>query len=156
MTTIVEELRDPMPRKRKDQHPPPPGAQRFIFWFSQSAREIRETAGVNVQTVAGHLNVDQRTITRFEKAENWPDDPDRLVAAYAAACGLQDPRRIYELALERWHEYGAMPQLPGQVDGETTVAQQYEREMTGRRARRRAPAEPGETTTGTPRRTADG
>ena len=93
-----------MPRKKR---PPLPGGQRLQWWIAQAARDTRREHGIHPGAVAALVDVNQRTIDRFELAESWPDDLDRYIAAYARAAGIDDAREIYELALQRWREQGA-------------------------------------------------
>lgn len=97
-----------MPRHTQS---PPTSAQRLLFWFSQAARDARLQAGANTETVAGLLGVKGRTVERFEVADHWPNDPDRLAVAYARVAALDDPRDIYRLALGKWYKLGKPPQL---------------------------------------------
>jgi hypothetical protein len=101
--------------------PEAPAGQRFLYWLAEAAKRLREEAGVRPETVASIMDVGIHRIDRFEKAENWPRDPDRLMAAYATATGLQDPREIYQRALELWHAHGTAPLLSAKGDGARDV-----------------------------------
>jgi hypothetical protein len=93
-----------------------PAGQRFLYWLAEAAKDLREQAGVRPETVASIMDVGIHRIDRFEKAENWPRDPDRLLAAYATATGLEDPREIYQRALNLWHAHGTAPLLSAKGD----------------------------------------
>lgn len=64
-----------------------------------AAREARENAGIHQAAIAGEIGRHQSAVTRFENAESWPRDPDRVVAAYANCCKVTE-REIWERALE--------------------------------------------------------
>lgn len=138
-----------MPRHRRN----PLGAERFLPYLAIAAKEAREAAGRNVETVAGLVDRRGRTVERFEKMETVPDDPERLMAAYAQVAGLDDPREIYQRALDLWYEHGSMPVLTAKEKavsrGETFV-----QDLQSRRARPRARPAPAEKTNATPKRQA--
>lgn len=64
-----------------------------------AAREARETAGVHQAAIAGQIGRHQSAIARFENAESWPRDPDKLIQAYSDCCGVTQ-REIWERALD--------------------------------------------------------
>jgi hypothetical protein len=111
-------------RDSPDVHPP--AGQRFLYWLAEAAKQVREHAGVRPETVASILDVGIHRIDRFEKAENWPRDAEQLLAAYAAATGLEDARDIYQRALDLWYEHGTAPLLSAKEDSTTG------RDATGR------------------------
>lgn len=134
------------------RNPTPPG-QRLLYWLAAAAREARTQAGVSEERIADRLNVRAVTITRFEKAAHWPSDVDRFMAGYAESAGIDDPRDIYHRALELWHQHGTAPHLRDN-NGALTAGQQFEREISARRGRPRAPSEPEEKTSEARKRTA--
>lgn len=138
-----------MPRPQRSALP---GAQRFLFWLSQAAKDLRENGGINVETVAGLYGVRGRTIERFEVAESWPGDPDRLMAAYARAVGLADPRDIYQRALDQWRDNGQAPELDSHA--ELKPGPQFERDLQAHRAAPRDQPAPARRTTATRKRAA--
>jgi hypothetical protein len=98
-----------MPKTAAVRRPP---AEQFLHWLCLAARRTRETAGATSLQVA--LLADLRTdatVKRFEQGKHWPVDPETLIAAYARACRVEDPRSIYELALDLWYEQGKAPGL---------------------------------------------
>jgi hypothetical protein len=93
-----------------------PAGQRFLYWLAEAAKQLREHAGVRPETVASIMDVGIHRIDRFEKAENWPRDAERLLAAYAQAVGIPDARDIYQRALDLWYEHGTSPLLSAKDD----------------------------------------
>jgi hypothetical protein len=94
--------------------PDVPG-ETFAYWLGAAAKQMREHAGVERDEIValishGKLMAAYARVERFEKAENWPRDVDQLVAAYAQAIRLDDPRDIYQHALDLWNKYGQPPQ----------------------------------------------
>lgn len=88
-----------------------PADERFLYWLAAAAVELREAAGEDPETIAYMLRVRAETIRRFERAEHWPRDTERLVAAYATVGGLSDARQVYQRAIALWHERGTQPRL---------------------------------------------
>ena len=101
---------------RDTQEGPTPAGQRFLYWLAEAAKQLREHAGVRPETVASIMDVGIHRIDRFEKAENWPRDAERLLAAYAQAVNLEDARDIYQRALDLWYEHGTAPLLGAKDD----------------------------------------
>lgn len=96
-----------------DRAPVPvyPMGQRFLFWLGQAAREMRVAAGVKMPALAMALDrSDTKPLERFERAENFPQSLEELLAVYGELIGC-DPRLIVERALEKWREHGEPPQL---------------------------------------------
>src|SRR4051812_27453181 len=81
------------------------------FWIAQAARQLREEAHRKPVNIAGTLSRDQSSIYRFEQGDTWPNDTDRVIAAYCVEVGITDPREIWDLALRLWREQGEMPDL---------------------------------------------
>jgi len=73
----------------------------MIYWLAQVAGEAREEADIKHVRIAAALNVDQSTISRFEKGEAWPRDADAVIQAYAEELEI-DPRVLWRKGLERW------------------------------------------------------
>lgn len=100
-----------MPKPHTTSSPP---GQRFIYWLAKAAQSTREQAGASVLQVAALAGVKtDTTIKRFERAEHWPVDPERFIAAYAQIAGINDPRDIYREAMTLWYEHGSAPALNG-------------------------------------------
>jgi hypothetical protein len=99
-----------------------PAGQRYLYWLAEAAKQLREHAGVRPETVASIMDVGIHRIDRFEKAENWPRDAERLLAAYAQVVGLDDARDIYQRALDLWYEHGTAPLLSAKDDPATRRA----------------------------------
>lgn len=97
--------------------------RRLSYWIGQALRNAREDARVPKSYIAALLNESETTITRLEKddglyAEFWGRDIDRAVWAYAYAIGIDDPRELWQHALNDWYEKGALPafsedEIPG-------------------------------------------
>jgi hypothetical protein len=104
-----------MPKTAAVDRPP---AEQFLRWLSLAAKRTRETAGASTLQVAllADLATDA-TVKRFEQGKHWPVDPETLIAAYAHASHVEDPRSIYELALDLWHEQGDPPSLDPRSPG---------------------------------------
>jgi len=90
------------------------------YWLSRILREARERAHIRRQEIAIVAGLDASTISRFENATSWPQQLDRLVAAYAQLCGIEDGRELWTQALRSWQTRGSPPTL-----GQLTPAQQY-------------------------------
>jgi transcriptional regulator with XRE-family HTH domain len=142
-----------LPRKATNNAPPPAG-QRFLYWIAEAALAARTSANASAERVADLIGVGSPTVKRFEQAKHWPADPDRVMAAYAEVAGLDDARQLYQRALDLWYEHGSRPLLSAKDDDGLTTGQKFEREIGGRRAQPRAPAEPDESSTRAPRRRA--
>lgn len=69
--------------------------------LGEVAREAREKAGVKQVRVAANLEVNQETISRFERGRAWPRNPERFVAAYAQEVHA-NALELWEEALRRW------------------------------------------------------
>lgn len=73
----------------------------MFHWLAEVAREAREEVGIKHVRIAAALNMDQSSVSRFEKGEAWPRDPDAFIQAYGEELGI-DPRVLWQRALERW------------------------------------------------------
>ena len=65
--------------------------------LARAAREAREAAGfkpgeiaVHVRKRNGKMTVADSTISRFENAHHWPENPDAMVRAYAKALKIRE------------------------------------------------------------------
>ena len=67
--------------------------------IGRALRDARNHAGLRLIDVAGPAGVSQAVLSRFERGHGWPRDPDRVVGAYAAACGVS-PLELWRAALE--------------------------------------------------------
>lgn len=81
------------------------------YWLARTLRETRETAGLERNTVANLAGVDGATISRFENGHTWPQQIDRIVAAYALLCGVDDGRDLWARALTAYRTNGGAPLL---------------------------------------------
>lgn len=73
--------------------------------LANAAKEARIAAGltyahiaVHVQKRNGREGVSDSTVARFEYGKTWPENPDAMLAAYAAACDV-DPRDLWHTAV---------------------------------------------------------
>lgn len=73
----------------------------MIFWLARVAAEARSEADLKHVRIAAALDMDQSTISRFERGEAWPRDADTVIRAYAEELGI-DERELWRRALERW------------------------------------------------------
>lgn len=53
-------------------------------------RDARVAAELTQLDIATEAKVGHATISRLERSESWPLDPDRIVAAYEKECGLPE------------------------------------------------------------------
>lgn len=90
-----------------------PDRRTMCYWLARTARETRESVDppVKTSTLAVLAGVDASTISRFEAAKTWPQKIDRVVAAYAAMCGIEDGRELWARALKDWRASGGAPAL---------------------------------------------
>lgn len=71
----------------------------MLHQLGRVAREARLAAGRSQIEVATTAGVSHAVISRLESGGRWPRDPDRIVAAYAAECGVSE-RKIWGQAVE--------------------------------------------------------
>lgn len=85
----------------------------FVYWLSVACKAAR-LEGELKQTDIPEV---QSKLSRFETHGKWPDDPERVVQAYAQALGLRDSRFLWNLAIDLWLMHGQppMPIEPRQV-----------------------------------------
>lgn len=96
-----------------------PLEERFLYWLARAAKQTRENAGIDPLRIALLANLrSDATIKRFEQGKHWPVDPETLIAAYAHATGLDDPRAIFYLAMDLWYEAGKPPAFAPRPPGE--------------------------------------
>lgn len=76
----------------------------MLYWLANAARGYRLEADPPVKQVriAAAADTDQSTVFRFEQSGVWPRDLDVMLAAYAEALDLGDPRAIWDRALASW------------------------------------------------------
>lgn len=65
---------------------------------ARSAREAAELRQIDIATAAG---VAHTSVSRFELGQSWPQDPDRMLGAYAEETGI-DELTLWQRALQRW------------------------------------------------------
>ena len=73
----------------------------MLHHLGSTARRARLNAGLRQIDIATTAGVAHTSISRFELADSWPMDPDRIIAAYAEEAGI-DPRTIWREALDAW------------------------------------------------------
>lgn len=91
--------------------------RRFSYWLADTLRAERTKADQPIELIAYVLGVNPRTIERFEDPAHrddtgekpWGRDIDRVVAVYAYVLGVEDPRDLWQLALDRWRDEGERP-----------------------------------------------
>lgn len=66
--------------------------------LAEAARGARLAARVKQIEIAVAAGVSHSTISRFERGESWPLNPDRIIAAYAEECGVTE-RAIWRAAI---------------------------------------------------------
>jgi hypothetical protein len=140
---------------KQPKNPPLPTGQQFAYWLAKAATQVREGAHATPEHVGAAARLRSETVTRFEKAENWPRDLDRLMAAYADVAGIDDARKIFDLALDKWYANGDAPVLHADGDGSGPKgAQQFAKELGARRRRPRAPGDLSQKPSAVPKRQA--
>lgn len=79
----------------------------MLLFLSEAAAKTRN--GYSQNAVAAIAGVDPRTIRRFEDGAHWPQDLNHILSAYASLADMEDPREIWQMALDEWYRYGANP-----------------------------------------------
>ena len=79
-------------------------------WLKEAALHLR--GAETKEQVAAWAGVSYSTINLFETKATVPREIDRILAAYAIAGGLDDPRDVLLVAHGLWTLHGSMPQLP--------------------------------------------
>ncbi len=87
--------------------------EKMCAFLALEAKEARERAGISAEGVAYLAQRNPTTVYRFELGDSYGEDPDRLVAAYALAVGI-DGRNLWAKALARWRKDGEAPSLDGE------------------------------------------
>jgi transcriptional regulator with XRE-family HTH domain len=54
------------------------------------AREARLAADLRQLDIATAADVSHEMISRLERAQSWPKNPDRIIGAYEKECGLPE------------------------------------------------------------------
>lgn len=67
--------------------------------LGQAARAARLEAGRTQLDIASAAGVSHAVISRLETGTRWPENPDRVIAGYAAECGV-DEDAVWRAALE--------------------------------------------------------
>lgn len=127
--------------------------RRFSYWIAETLRAERERAELPIEHIAVALGVSVRTVTRLEDPEGldptgrkpYGRDIDRAVATYAWLLGYDDPRDLWQLALDRWRAQPA-PDFTDEMPGsrfvapirEAARAQRSRQARAGRASTRRA------------------
>jgi hypothetical protein len=82
--------------------------QHLLPHIAAEVREARAKAGLSFAHVAVHVRkhdgkhgVSEATLSRFERARHWPENPDAIVQGYAHALGVE-PRHLWTRAVTRW------------------------------------------------------
>lgn len=72
----------------------------MLAQLASVALDARRAAGRTQLDIATTAGVSHTTISRFERAQSWPLDPDRIVEAYADECGV-DAAELWRAAAAR-------------------------------------------------------
>lgn len=129
--------------------------QRFLVWLARAAIDARNRAGARPEEIAAPLRVGVDKIRRFEAAKSMPREIDQVLAVYAELAGLDDPRQIYQQALDLWYAHGTAPLISAKSDEQSLRAsQRFEEQLRARRAHPRAPAGSEQRTSATRKRRA--
>lgn len=115
-------------------HRSPPG-RTLRYWVTVTLKEAREGADIKPRTIAHTLDIDQSRIYKFERNQHWPAEVDQILAAYARALGIKDPRAFYAEALKRWRADGEAPRIESDP---TQAARAASAVAAARTTRRRA------------------
>lgn len=62
----------------------------MLLQLARVAREARLAADLRQLDIATAAGVSHETISRLERVQSWPKDPDRIVSAYETECGLSE------------------------------------------------------------------
>jgi transcriptional regulator with XRE-family HTH domain len=113
----------------------------MIHWLATAAKRLREEQRRKQVHIAAALSIDQSSVYRFEAGNNWPRDPDAMIAAYAEDLDIDDPREIWEMALELWCTEGEAPDVkellrPGAGDRVAAPLEEAAQESRGARGGR--------------------
>jgi hypothetical protein len=76
----------------------------LLLHLAEVARDARQSSGCSqaeIAVLAGLRSVS--TVHRFEQAQNWPRNPDRVVRAYAEVSGTT-PALLWRKAVEAARE----------------------------------------------------
>ena len=73
----------------------------MLYWLAKVTKDARERASRKLVHVGASADMDQSSVSRFEKAAAWPRDPDRLVRAYAHDLD-SDSIELWEEAVRQW------------------------------------------------------
>jgi hypothetical protein len=128
------------------ENPNVPGAT-MRYWLADTLEQLRERAGISLEEVAwrskraGGSGYSQ--LSRFEAGEAWPREFDHVVVGYADALGVADPRELWQLALDRWREHGAMPSGGHREDGSDSPSRRFADLIAEQAARDRARSQTG-------------
>ncbi len=100
------------------EKPAPSGKDTMHYWLARTLRERREARKLSVSQITMLIpgrdpakRLDESQLSRFENALSWPRNIDEIVAAYAAACGIEDGRKLWADALKHWRVQGTAPAL---------------------------------------------
>jgi transcriptional regulator with XRE-family HTH domain len=86
--------------------------RRLSYWLSETLKALRQDAGIEEDDVARILKVDRNTVRRIEREESFDRNKiDSYLAGYAFILGMDDPRDLWDLALDRWWAEGAPPEF---------------------------------------------
>lgn len=78
----------------------------MLLFLSEAAVAAR--GDYTPDQVAAIAGVGWRTVRRFEEGKHWPQRLDQILSAYAYLAGLEDPRQLWQQALDDWQAHGAM------------------------------------------------
>ena len=123
----------------------PVGAH-FRWWLAQAAQEARGQATREDIASLSRSGIDK--IRRFEAGRTLPQDLDQVIAAYAELAGVNDPREIYQRALDLWYAHGVRPAIGRDGRRELATGERFEEALAQpvRQPGRPAPARTASTT----------
>lgn len=78
-------------------------ARTLLSHLGRLAREARERVGVRQIDIATTAGVSHTTVSKFERAQAWPPDPERLLAAYEAETGVP-ARKLWRAAIDAFDD----------------------------------------------------
>lgn len=61
----------------------------ILLRLATACREARRKAGLTQLDIAVVAGVGHATVSRFERAQGWPDEIEAIVEAYASECEVE-------------------------------------------------------------------
>lgn len=90
----------------------------MLLFLSETAIAARENADEPIEAVAARARRSANAIRNFEAGQSWPQDIDRVMAAYADLADLPDALALWQAALDLWAEHGSAPMLGRRDDAQ--------------------------------------